>query len=161
MHTICDLGPQILPADRVSELAGAAEGTNRRLFIFPDIQRSDINGVTNAKEVALHFVNDKLQPGDEVGILGFAPMAGFFIQEYLARDHQKIRKAIGKAKELRPSQGFVSGGELDDFIDGPPGRQQAGDSGAASQAMIFFGMGAGLWEFRGASKTTAKISCPA
>jgi len=75
----------------------------RRLFIFLDLQGSDVDGLKNAKAAALHFVDTQLRPGDEVGVIGFSPMRGFFVQEYLTTDHAKIRKAIQRAKELRPS----------------------------------------------------------
>ncbi|MCK4336673.1 MAG: VWA domain-containing protein, partial [Candidatus Aminicenantes bacterium] len=91
---------------------------NRRLLIFLDIQGSDITGMANAKEAALHFVDTQLRPGDEVGILGFSPTRGFLIQEYLTTDHEKIRKAIEKTKdiEVKPSPGFVSGAGGDDSV---------------------------------------------
>ena len=65
VHMISEEGMKVRTTDQVSELAGAAKGMNRRLFIFLDIQGSDINGMTNAKQAALHFVDTQLQPGDD------------------------------------------------------------------------------------------------
>jgi VWFA-related protein len=69
--------------------------------------------MVNAKQAALHFVDTQLQSGDEVGIIGFSRMSGFFIKEYLTTDRERIRKAIKKTKEIRQSYDSSSGAELD------------------------------------------------
>ncbi len=86
----------------------------RRLFIFLDLQGNDPDGMKNAKAAALYFVDTQLRPGDEVGVIGFSPMRGFFIQEYLTTDHKKIRQAIERAKELPPSAATAMGFGPDD-----------------------------------------------
>jgi VWFA-related protein len=118
VHTLSEEGMKVLPSGEAADLARSVEGMNRRLFIFLDIQGSDVNGMANAKQAALHFVDTQLRPGDEVGILGFSPLRGFLIQEYLTTDHERIRRAIEKTKdiEVKPSPGFISGGELDDSV---------------------------------------------
>jgi len=118
VHTLSEAGMEVRSSGQASELSDTVKGMNRRLFLFLDIQGSDVNGMANAKKAALHFVDTQLRPGDEVGILGFSPMSGFFIQQYLTTDHKKIRKAIEKTKdiEVRPGAGSSSGGELDDSI---------------------------------------------
>lgn len=108
VHTMSEASVEVRPSGQVSDLAGVTKGMNRRLFIFLDIQGSDVNGMVNAKKAALHFVDTKLQSGDEVGIIGFASMTGFFIKEYLTTDHERIRKAIKKTKEIRQSGGSLS-----------------------------------------------------
>ena len=120
VHIISEEGMEIRPSGQVSELAGAASALNRRLFIFLDIQGSDVNGMANAKEAALHFVDTQLRPGDEVGIIGFSRMSGFFVKEYLTTDYERIREAIKKTKEIRQSGASSSGGEL---IMEPPAPQ--------------------------------------
>ncbi len=114
IHSLSEAGMEVRSSGQASDLAKAVKGMNRRLFIFLDIQGSDINGMANAKKAALYFVDTQLRPGDEIGILGFSPMNGFFIQEYLTTDYEKIRKAIEKTKEIPPSAGSFSGGELTD-----------------------------------------------
>jgi VWFA-related protein len=116
VHTLSEAGMEVRSSGQASELSDTVKGMNRRLFLFLDIQGSDVNGMANAKKAALHFVDTQLRPGDEVGILGFSPMSGFFIQEYLTTDHKKIRKAIVKTKdiEVKPGAGSSSGGELND-----------------------------------------------
>jgi VWFA-related protein len=118
VHTLSEEGMKVLPSGEATDLTKSVKGMNRRLLIFLDIQGSDITGMANAKEAALHFVDTQLRPGDEVGILGFSPTRGFLIQEYLTTDHEKIRKAIEKTKdiEVKPSPGFVSGAGGDDSV---------------------------------------------
>ncbi len=100
-----------------SELAGqeppttgaAVQEANRKFFILLDIQGSDEVGTGNSKKAALHFIETKLNPGDEAAVLYFAPMTGLNMVQYLTSDKDKIKKAIEKAKETRPSAGFLSG----------------------------------------------------
>ncbi len=149
VHILSEAGMEVRSSIQASDLAKAVKGMNRRLFIFLDIQGSDVNGMANAKQAALHFVDTQLRPGDEVGILGFSPMRGFFIQEYLTTDHKKIRKAIKRTKdiEVKPGAGFVSGGELTDRMTVREGRSERGERGSASErgspseVMQFFGYG--------------------
>jgi VWFA-related protein len=131
VHTLSEAGMEVRSSGQASELANTVKGMNRRLFIFLDIQGSDVNGMANAKKAALHFVDTQLRPGDEVGILGFSPIRGFFIQEYLTTDHKKIRKAIKRTKdiEVKPGAGSSSGGELTDRIPVREGRSERGSSG--------------------------------
>jgi VWFA-related protein len=122
VHTL-DEGDSPAPRSDPSAEASRPAGTMPRQFLlFLDIQGSDINGLDNAKSAALHFVNTQLLPGDSVGIIGFRPMSGFFIQEYLTTDHEKIVAAIKKAKEVRGSPAFASGagGDTMEREAGPP-----------------------------------------
>lgn len=146
VHTLSEAGMEIRSSGQASDLTEVEKGMNRRLFIFLDIQGSDVNGMANAKQAALHFVDSQLRPGDEVGILGFSPMRGFFIQEYLTTDHKMIRKAIEKTKEIPPSAGFASGGELNDSVpvrERDSGRESSVDKGGENKARrtIFRGGG--------------------
>jgi VWFA-related protein len=156
------------------ELAAAGKETQlpapllkRRLFIFLDLQGSDADGLKNAKAAALHFIDTQLRPGDEVGVIGFSPIRGFFIQEYLTSDLGKIRKAIERAKELSPSAAATMGFGPDDGGGGPGGRggggrgamvqsegpgYAAGTSGDPNSANLGRGSG-GVGSFIGAPAT--------
>jgi len=154
VHTLSESGMEVRSSGQASDLAKAVKGMNRRLFIFLDIQGSGVTGLANAKKAALHFVDTQLRPGDEVGILGFSYMTGFLIQEYLTTDHEKIRKAIKKTKEIPPSGGSSSGGALTDNRvpvrsgDDETGRSAEGESTSGgrsgestSEVMKAFGYG--------------------
>jgi VWFA-related protein len=105
----------------------------RRLFIFLDLQGSDVDGLKNAKAAALHFVDTQLRPGDEVGVIGFSPIRGFFIQEYLTTDHKKIRQAIERAKELAPSAAAAMGFGPEDGGGGRGGGGRGSGSAIVSE----------------------------
>jgi len=75
---------------------------NRKFFIFLDIFGSDRIGISQAREAALHFIDTQLRPDDEVAVITYQHMSGFNVKKYLTKDHEKIRKAVKKAKELPP-----------------------------------------------------------
>ncbi len=96
-------------------VGSTARETNRKFFILLDVQGSDETGNVNSKKAALHFVETKLNPGDEAAVLYFGPMTGLNLVQYLTADRDKVKKAIEKAREHPPSPGFVSGG-VDDSV---------------------------------------------
>jgi len=123
LHTLSDEGIKAGPSEEAPDSSQSIEGMNRRLFMFLDIQGSDVSGIANAKKAALHFVDTQLKPDDEVGILSFSPTQGFTIQTYLTTDHKKIHKEIERIKdiEVKPSPSLLSGGELNDSVEGERG----------------------------------------
>lgn len=132
IHTMGDSGMEVRPASQAQRLSETIRGMNRRMFLYLDIQGSDVNGMDNAKKAARHFLDTQLKPGDEVGLLGFSPTGGFFIQEYLTTDHESIRKALANIRDIEvlPDMGFISGGELDDSI--PVNARQFGRNNISS-----------------------------
>ncbi len=153
VHTLSEEGMKVRPSGEATDLAKSVKEMNRRLLIFLDIQGSDINGMANAKEAALHFMDTQLRPGDEVGILGFSPTRGFLIQEYLTTDHKKIRRAIKKTKdiEVKPSPGFVSTAGGDDSIRDRSGRSGGTGSGGNSESIGIMSGGINVFGTGGAS----------
>jgi len=95
----------------------AVREAGRKFFILLDVQGSDEVGNANSKKAALHFVETKLQPGDEAAILYFAPMTGLNLAQYLTSDLDKIKKAIERAGEHPPTPGFVSGAGGGDSVE--------------------------------------------
>jgi VWFA-related protein len=73
---------------------------NRKFLILLDILGNDKVGIIQSKEAALHFIDTKLQPEDEVGILSYTPLSGLNLHTYLTTDHDLIKKAIKEAKEI-------------------------------------------------------------
>jgi VWFA-related protein len=108
-HAMTDAGmtvtPELLPASETP--AHRSEAMTRKIFIFLDQQASDRAGKTKANRAALHFLDTQVRPGDEVAVIGFYSMSGFYIREYLTSDMNKIRRAINKSSEALPSGGGV------------------------------------------------------
>jgi VWFA-related protein len=100
---------------------------SRKFFLFLDIQRNDPIGMMKAKRVARFFVENQIQPGDEVGVFSFQPAAGFVLHEYLTTDKEKMYTAIKKARALPVYSLF---GEL--AVE--PGQLLVGSSGGAGGA---------------------------
>lgn len=71
---------------------------NRKFFFLLDYSKNDAFGVTKSKNAALHFIDTKLQPTDEVGVLSYSRMKGLILHEYLTTDHQKVRNAVKKMR---------------------------------------------------------------
>ncbi len=111
LRTITDFEKHIIGKTEEKELPPLQKfpsRMNRKFFIFLDIMGNDRFGMIKSKRAALHFIDTQLEPGDEVGILSYAPLTGLKVQEYLTSDHQKIKKAVNKAKEVPPDKGWIS-----------------------------------------------------
>lgn len=65
-----------------------------RYFIFIDFAFNNHKGILRAKEAALHFLDSKINPGDEVGLLSYSMLEGLIIREYLTTNHRKVREAV-------------------------------------------------------------------
>jgi VWFA-related protein len=119
-HALTEAGMTVTPEPgREVEAAGRGAGTlNRKIFIFLDQQASDPAGKIKAKAAALRFLETQVRPQDEVAVIGFYAMSGFYIRVYLTSDLKRIRRAIEGTTEAPPSPGeFVSG--PDDSVDLP------------------------------------------
>ncbi len=119
VHVLGGAGKEPVRTEPPTADAKARE-TNRKFFILLDVQGSDETGNVNSKKAALHFVETKLNPGDEAAVLYFGPMTGLNLVQYLTADKDKVRKAIEKAREHPPSPGFVSGGADDSVHERMP-----------------------------------------
>lgn len=96
---------------------------NRKFFFLLDYSRNDVFGVKKSKNAALHFIDTKLQPTDEVGVLSYSRMKGLILHEYLTTDHQKVRNAVKKMRgilkgeeaesaETDPGESYIESGAL-------------------------------------------------
>lgn len=102
--------PKLLPAQKIPSRM------NRKFLLIIDVYRNDGMGIIKSKKAAGHFIDTKLQPTDEVGVLSYSPYRGLILHEYLTSDHQKAKDVIGKIKDV-PSltgdrDGFVLSGEI-------------------------------------------------
>jgi VWFA-related protein len=71
-----------------------APALNRKIFILFDFAFNNPRGIGKAKEAALSFLDTKVRPEDEVAVLTYTMVKGVRVQEYLTRDHAKVREII-------------------------------------------------------------------
>jgi VWFA-related protein len=76
--------------------APAVRPASRKFFLFFDMAFNNARGITKAKTAALHFLDAKVKPEDEVGILSYSMFKGVAVHEYLTADHGKIREVLKK-----------------------------------------------------------------
>ncbi|TEU07537.1 MAG: VWA domain-containing protein [Candidatus Aminicenantes bacterium] len=93
--------PLPLPQETASRL-------NRKFFLLLDIERNDGLGMIKSKKAALHFIETQAFPTDELAYLTYSPRNGLVVREFLTTDHEKVKAAIEKTKEL---PGGIDGGE--------------------------------------------------
>lgn len=93
---------------------------NRKFFFIFDLQNSDLPGFERSKKAAYHFLDTKVQPSDEIGVISIETLRGLKMREYLSTDHKKIRIAIEKLKGI-PSKSVPRALELEriDVESGP------------------------------------------
>ncbi len=107
IHTLMDTGMVVAPPlpQAMEPVARETGVRGRKIFLFLDQQASDEAGKNKAKTAALQFLDTQVRPDDEVAVIGFYAMSGFFIREYLTADLGRIRRAINQPAETRPSYG--------------------------------------------------------
>ncbi len=85
------------PADEKlapTPLATTPRLLNRKLYFLFDFAYTDGIGVRLARQAALHFIDTKLMPTDELGVISFSGKRDLQIHEFQTTDHLKIRKAV-------------------------------------------------------------------
>ncbi len=96
---------------------------NRKFFLFFDFAFNTSRGVLDSKKAALHFIDEYLQPADEIGLISFSAGEGLVLHEIFTTDHNKvrevvegfgIRKILGRAENLE-RQYWRQVMELDDL----------------------------------------------
>lgn len=70
------------------------EPLNRKFFLFFDFAYNNPKGILKAKKAALHFLDTKLLPPDEVGVLSYSAIKGLKLHEFLTIDRAKAREII-------------------------------------------------------------------
>ncbi len=114
--------------------------TNRKFFLFFDFAFVDARSALKARDAGLQFIDTRLKPGDEVGLLSYSAMRGLTIHEYLTTDHSQIRRVVesfglksvtGRAESLT---NFIYADELKHMLE-TTGPAQGG-AGAGSQATM-------------------------
>ena len=91
------------PAEAAPSPAPPAEPSRlpaKYLFLF-DLAFSNLPGATKAKAAALQFLETRLKPGDEVGILTYTNVRGLRLHEFLTSDIAKVREAVRIPRHAR------------------------------------------------------------
>jgi len=92
-------------------IANRPTGTNRKFFFIIDAQQSDVMGYALAKKAALHFLETRVESGDEVGLLSFQLRRGLIMHAYLTRDLAHLKTTL---EDLRAIPGTGSEGAVTD-----------------------------------------------
>ncbi len=79
---------------------------SRKYIFLIDYVKNSLKGIEMARKAALEFMDKKLQPGDEAALFSISTTSGLMLHEYLTTDHNKVRAAI---KKLRDMPGIVPG----------------------------------------------------
>jgi VWFA-related protein len=67
---------------------------SRKFFLFFDLANNNFKGFIKSQEAALYFIDNQLQPSDEVGVLSFSVLRGLTLHEYFTKDRQAIRTVV-------------------------------------------------------------------
>jgi len=67
---------------------------NRKFFFFFDMANNNAKGFLKAQKAALHFIDNQLQPSDEVGVISYSVLKQLTLHEYLTTDRQVIRQVV-------------------------------------------------------------------
>ncbi len=99
------VGPEVKPEKKAADYPRM----NRKFFLFLDAYRNDGPGLKKARNMALHFIETKVQSEDELGLISYTIDRGLILHEPLTTDHEKIREAVDTIK-LFPGITFGSYG---------------------------------------------------
>lgn len=90
--------------------SGVSSRLNRKFMFFFDFAFNTPTGVRKAKEAALDFIDTRISPDDEIGVVSYSARMGLKLHEFLTRDHAKVRqiiadlggaRAMGRAIDMR------------------------------------------------------------
>ncbi len=71
---------------------------NRKFIFLLDGERNDLAGLAMSRNAAIKFMDEHIQPTDEIALLSYSPIKGLILHEYFTSDHEKVREAIKKIK---------------------------------------------------------------
>ncbi len=114
--------------------SGVSSRLNRKFMFFFDFAFNTPTGVRKSKEAALDFIDTRISPDDEIGVVSYSARMGLKLHEFLTRDHAKVRQlvaslggaqAMGRAIDLgdryladmEALEGALSAGGRGEFIN--------------------------------------------
>jgi VWFA-related protein len=71
---------------------------NRKFIFLIDGERNDVEGLALSRKAALQFMDDQIQPTDEICLMSYSPSQGMVLHEYFTTDHPKLRQAVQAVK---------------------------------------------------------------
>jgi VWFA-related protein len=77
-----------------SKIPAPRELMSRKFFLLFDFAYNNARGILRARKAALHFLDTKLQPTDEVAVLSYSAIKSLTLHEYLTTDHKKVRDVV-------------------------------------------------------------------
>jgi len=86
-----EVQPEII---QESPLPAPRELMSRKFFLLFDFAYNNAKGILKAKEAALHFIDTKIQPQDELGLLSYSAIKGLTLHEFLTPHHEIVRKIV-------------------------------------------------------------------
>lgn len=93
--------PEATALETVPQPARPAAPLMRRKYILLfDNDSNDLEGVNKSRKAALEFLDNNVQPGDEVAFFSCSPTSGLTVHEYFTSDHRKIREAIENIRSI-------------------------------------------------------------
>ncbi|MCJ7682069.1 MAG: VWA domain-containing protein, partial [Candidatus Aminicenantes bacterium] len=96
-YTLSPLQDTAKPSPRIKKEVSTGETNeimNRKFFFFFDLVNNNLKGFLKAQKAALHFIDNQLQPSDEVGIISYSVLKQLTLHEYLTTDRQVIRQVV-------------------------------------------------------------------
>jgi VWFA-related protein len=76
------------------ELQKAHSSMNRKFLLFFDFAFNEDQKILKSKKAAINFLDERVHPTDEVGVISFSTKKGITLHEYLSQDHDKIRRVV-------------------------------------------------------------------
>jgi VWFA-related protein len=74
--------------------SGVSSRLNRKFFLFFDFSFNYPSGVIKSKKAALDFIDTRVNPEDEIGVISYSAHMGLRLHEFLTRDHAKVRQVV-------------------------------------------------------------------
>ena len=106
LQKVTDFEKHVIPGQAVQATASSSETLvttplpktermSRKFILLFDFAYNSFIGVVKARKAALDFIDSRLLPTDEVALLSFSALKNLTLHEFLTKDHDKVRQAVG------------------------------------------------------------------